>query len=170
MCIRDSNAGHTITAPAGPGLQSCTHNTCNGTVALANGAKGNCSATMAKNTVCQPVCNAGFIVSGLSTCSGTGVYTAATCTAKAKCSTLSSCTAPKVKDSSKDNVTCAGTSCSASADTDTCCGCKAGYTLKNNVCAANVCSCQDGTPAVATGTGGTLCETDSTVDLSLIHI
>jgi Cu/Zn superoxide dismutase len=41
--------------------------------------------------------------------------------APAKCSTLSSCTAPKVKDSSKDNMNCAGTSCSALVDTDTCC-------------------------------------------------
>jgi hypothetical protein len=115
------NAGHTLTAPAGPGLQSCTHTTCDGTVALANGAQGDCSATMAKNTVCQPVCHAGFIVSGQSTCSGTGVYTAATCAARAQCSTLSSCTGTKVKDSSKDSTYCAGTSCSASVDTATCC-------------------------------------------------
>jgi hypothetical protein len=48
-------------------------------------------------------------------------YRCAKNTVSAKCSTLSACTAPKVKDPSKDSLNCTSTSCSASADTDTCC-------------------------------------------------
>lgn len=38
-----------------------------------------------------------------------------------KCSTLTACTSPKVKDSSKNNADCTGTTCTAAADTVTCC-------------------------------------------------
>eukprot|EP01047_Picozoa_sp_COSAG01_P023777 COSAG01_NODE_1447_length_10278_cov_47.625209_17_plen_406_part_01 len=58
------------------------------------------------------------------TCSvGYTSYNSGKCTAvaKAKCSSLASCTAPKVKDSSKDNTDCAGTTCTTAADASTCC-------------------------------------------------
>eukprot|EP01047_Picozoa_sp_COSAG01_P059566 COSAG01_NODE_7171_length_3319_cov_7.886957_1_plen_630_part_00 len=59
---------------------------------------------------------------------------------KAKCATLSACTAPKIKDASKDNTDCAGTTCTAAADTATCCkGCVAG--TQPNAARSNCESC-----------------------------
>jgi hypothetical protein len=74
------NVGHKLSAPAGGGAQTCSHSTCNGTTAIADGAKGDCTATMAKGSKCQPTCNRGYVISGVSSCSSTGQLQSATCT------------------------------------------------------------------------------------------
>eukprot|EP01047_Picozoa_sp_COSAG01_P051993 COSAG01_NODE_5420_length_4274_cov_2.472096_2_plen_545_part_00 len=47
--------------------------------APANGIRGDCNSTVAPGMSCQPACDAGYVVSGPSSCSVTSVWTAATC-------------------------------------------------------------------------------------------
>ena len=51
---------------------------CDASAAPAHGTKGDCTATLASGSSCQPICNAGFTASGTSSCSA-GTLTAATC-------------------------------------------------------------------------------------------
>ena len=44
-----------------------------------NGRVGDCTVMLASGTTCQPICNAGYVVSGPSSCS-LGTLTAAVCT------------------------------------------------------------------------------------------
>jgi hypothetical protein len=55
-------------------------NTCDASAAPTNGGAGDCTSTLASGSTCQPTCNAGYTVSGASTCSA-GTVTAATCAA-----------------------------------------------------------------------------------------
>eukprot|EP01047_Picozoa_sp_COSAG01_P072708 COSAG01_NODE_11637_length_1891_cov_8.332031_1_plen_348_part_10 len=64
-----------ITVPRNP------LSTCDASAAPANGAKGDCTATLASGKTCQPKCNSGYQVSGKSSCQS-GTLTAATCAAK----------------------------------------------------------------------------------------
>merc|ERR1712226_257597 len=67
----------------------------------------------------------------------------------------------------------AGTLCETDGSVD-CSACKAGYTISataatgNQTCQATgkTCACPNGTPTIAGGTAGTLCETDGIVDCS----
>jgi len=51
---------------------------CDASAPPTNGQVGTCTDTLASGVTCQPVCNAGFTVSGTSSCSS-GTLTAATC-------------------------------------------------------------------------------------------
>ena len=52
---------------------------CDTSAAPANGGIGDCKATLESGSSCKPTCNEGWIVSGNSVCSPTGMLTAATC-------------------------------------------------------------------------------------------
>jgi hypothetical protein len=64
-----------------------------------------------------------------------------------------------------------GTLCESNGNVD-CSACNTGYTISAaagagaQTCSANVCTCPNGTPTVASGTGGTLCESNGNVDCS----
>merc|ERR1711998_368054 len=47
--------------------------TCDASIAPENGGVGDCTATLASGSTCQPTCNTGFTVSGTTTCSETTV-------------------------------------------------------------------------------------------------
>ena len=55
-------------------------NPCDASAAPTNGAVGTCTSTLASGSTCQPSCNAGYTVSGTSSCT-LGALTAATCSA-----------------------------------------------------------------------------------------
>ena len=52
---------------------------CDASTAPTNGASGNCPSSLASGSTCQPTCNSGYTVSGMSSCTA-GTLTAATCT------------------------------------------------------------------------------------------
>jgi len=56
----------------------CLANSCNASAAPANGGVGNCTDSVPSESMCQPTCNSGFTVSGISTCFA-GNLSAATC-------------------------------------------------------------------------------------------
>lgn len=73
------------------GVSSCaategvfTPSTCtrcsDASIAPANGGVGTCTASLAPGNNCQPVCNTGFVSSGVTSCSATGVFTPSGCT------------------------------------------------------------------------------------------
>ena len=64
----------------GAGTLAVTLATCDATSAPTNGAIGDCTSTLASGSTCQPTCNAGYTVSGTSSCT-LGTLTAATCSA-----------------------------------------------------------------------------------------
>ena len=63
---------------------TCSASPCDASAAPANGAVGDCrviaGSTLASGSTCQPTCNAGYTVSGTSSCT-LGTLTAATCSA-----------------------------------------------------------------------------------------
>ena len=64
----------------GAGTLAVTLATCDASAAPTNGAVGTCTSTLASGSTCQPTCNAGYTVSGTSSCT-LGALTAATCSA-----------------------------------------------------------------------------------------
>ena len=85
-CQPTCNAGYTVSGPStcsSSGVltpATCSANSCDASAAPANGAVGDCTNSLASGSTCQPVCNAGYTVSGTSSCSA-GTLTAATCSA-----------------------------------------------------------------------------------------
>ena len=59
----------TVTCPPPP---------CDASASPANGGVGNCTNTLASGATCEPTCDAGYTVSGASSCTA-GTLTAATC-------------------------------------------------------------------------------------------
>ena len=57
----------------------CVEVTCDASAAPANGDVGTCTSAMAAGSTCQPTCNSGYTVSGVTTCASDGTLTAATC-------------------------------------------------------------------------------------------
>ena len=57
---------------------TCVGNPCDASAAPANGAVGDCTSTLASGSTCQPTCNAGYTVSGTSSCLA-GTFTTAEC-------------------------------------------------------------------------------------------
>ena len=51
---------------------------CDASAAPTNGASGDCTATLASGSTCTPVCDAGYTLSAVSSCT-TGTLTAGTC-------------------------------------------------------------------------------------------
>ena len=71
-------ADYTCTnVPDGP-ASSCVEKTCDASTPPTNGGVGNCTSILASGATCQPTCNAGYGVSGKTSCT-TGTLTAATC-------------------------------------------------------------------------------------------
>ena len=54
--------------------------TCDASLSPINGLVGDCTSELIAGQTCTPQCLAGYALSGVSTCSLTGVYTAAICT------------------------------------------------------------------------------------------
>ena len=52
---------------------------CDGSAAPTHGTKGDCTAVLALGSTCQPTCNSGYVVSGMTSCSAQGTLAAATC-------------------------------------------------------------------------------------------
>lgn len=65
------NATNTSSAP--------TVNYCDTSAAPTNGASGDCTASLAAGASCQPTCNAGYVVSGKTTCDSSATLKAASC-------------------------------------------------------------------------------------------
>jgi hypothetical protein len=73
-----AKGAHTVGAKGDQGAEYVPP-TCDGVAAApANGAAGDCSATMASGSTCLPTCNSGYTVSGSSSCFA-GIVDAATC-------------------------------------------------------------------------------------------
>ena len=66
--------------------------TCDASTAPTNGGVGTCTSTLASGSTCQPTCNSGYTVSGVSSCSA-GTLSAATCVSSSvpACLTSNSC-------------------------------------------------------------------------------
>jgi len=83
-----------------PGTTSCqlgqvslaecaaTPSMCDASAAPAHGFVGNCTASLASGSICQPVCGEGYIVSGPTTCSIIGRLTVAVCVPQGGCAIL----------------------------------------------------------------------------------
>eukprot|EP01047_Picozoa_sp_COSAG01_P048569 COSAG01_NODE_4743_length_4771_cov_36.935360_1_plen_249_part_10 len=93
-----------------------------------------------------------------------------TCTASAgtTCS-ANVCTCPNGTPTTASGS--GGTLCESNGNVD-CSACSTGYTISAaagagaQTCSANVCTCPNGTPTTASGSGGTLCESNGNVDCS----
>ena len=82
-CQPTCNAGYTVSGTssclAGAlTAATCSANPCDASAAPANGAVGDCTSTLASGSTCQPTCNAGYTVSGTSSCLA-GTFTTAEC-------------------------------------------------------------------------------------------
>ena len=58
----------------------CSGNPCDASAPPTNGGVGDCLNSLASGSTCQPTCNSGYTVSGISSCSA-GTLTSATCSA-----------------------------------------------------------------------------------------
>ena len=74
-------------------------NACDANVRIVNGAVGTCTDTLASGSSCQPECDAGYTVSGTSSCLDR-VLTSATCNSSSPSSPSSS--SPNKKDDAKE--------------------------------------------------------------------
>ena len=144
---------------------TCTGNTCtcsNGTPTYAaRGISGERLCTVQNAEDCEK-CNSGYTLSceGTQNCPNSGNQE--TCVAN-------TCTCPGGTPTVATGSD--GTLCEIDDTTD-CSACDAGYTIDKtpakgtaSSCVGKVCTCPNGTPAVASGSGGTLCDT-ATVDCS----
>ena len=114
------------------GLSSCSLGTlttatcdpapCDTSSAPENGGVGDCPSSLPSGSTCQPTCDEGYIVSGLSSCS-LGTLTTATCSAN-------SCTASSLstKDGTDGNFYCInGGTVGGTTGSCTCTSCNEGY-------------------------------------------
>ena len=91
-CQPTCNAGYTVSgvtscSAAGVLTEAMCNPPCDASAAPANGAVGDCTALLSRGSTCQPTCNPGYTVSGVSTCSADGVLTEAVCYAPCDAST-----------------------------------------------------------------------------------
>ena len=82
-CQPTCNAGYTVSGTSSCTLgtltaATCSANPCDASAPPANGAVGDCTSTLASGSTCQPTCNAGYTVSGTSSCLA-GTFTTAEC-------------------------------------------------------------------------------------------
>ena len=82
-CQPTCNTGYTVSGTSSCTLgaltaATCSANPCDASAAPANGAVGDCTSTLASGSTCQPTCNAGYTVSGTSSCLA-GTFTTAEC-------------------------------------------------------------------------------------------
>ena len=90
-CQPTCNSGYTVsgTSSCDSGnlyAATCVRNTCDASTAPTNGGVGTCTSSLAGGSTCQPTCNSGYVVSGVSSCSAatsssTSTLSAATCVA-----------------------------------------------------------------------------------------
>ena len=79
VCNANYGVSGTTTCTVNGQLVAATCTQCDASAAPANGLVGTCTSTLAAGSTCQPSCNSGYSVSGLSTCSAAGALTLATC-------------------------------------------------------------------------------------------
>ena len=82
-CQPTCDAGYTVSGTSSCSLgvltsATCSPSPCDASAAPANGGVGDCTNSLASGSTCQPTCDAGYTVSGTSSCSF-GVLTAAMC-------------------------------------------------------------------------------------------
>ena len=82
-CQPTCNDGYTVsgTSSCSAGTltaATCSPSPCDASAAPANGGVGDCTSSLASGSTCQPTCDAGYTVSGTSSCS-LGTLTAAMC-------------------------------------------------------------------------------------------
>merc|ERR1712205_64593 len=82
-CQPTCNVGYTVSGTSSCTLgtltaATCSANPCDASASPANGAVGDCTSTLASGSTCQPTCNAGYTVSGTSSCL-VGTFTTAEC-------------------------------------------------------------------------------------------
>ena len=120
----------------------CVEVTCDASAAPANGDVGTCTSAMAAGSTCQPTCNSGYQVSGVTSCSSDGTLTAATCDA-ITCDASAAPANGEVGDCT--SAMAAGSTCQPT--------CNSGYTVSGVTTCAS-----DGTLTAATC--GATCHTD----------
>jgi hypothetical protein len=137
-CSPTCNSGYTLSGSrscsAGTltNMAACSPTPCAATTAATNGGTGNCPASLASGSTCQPTCNAGYQVSGTASCS-LGTLTAATCS-KILCaanqhveSNVCKACAPGTTNAANDDASGANTACAATL-------CSAGKKVVNHAC------------------------------------
>ena len=82
-CQPTCNTGYTVSGASSCTLgvltaATCSPSPCNAATAPTNGVLGTCTSSLASGSTCQPTCNTGYTVSGVSSCT-LGVLTAAKC-------------------------------------------------------------------------------------------
>ena len=94
-----------------PSLSSC-----DASKAPTNGKVGTCTSSLARGSTCQPTCNSGYTVSGVTSCSSAGKLTSASCGKNCKTKAPANGSAGTCKSSLARGSTCQPT-------------CKTGYTV-----------------------------------------
>jgi len=144
---------------------TCAKTTCDCTTAVANGAKGDCTATQAQSSSCQKVCNSGYEanVNTKCACSNVGVKTD---TFSCKAKTPDTCTVTQT-NGAKGGCNSVGGTTTASGTTCTT-ACNAGYmtqtlktTCSNGVATCNChSSCAPGSCYTSSASDCTACKSD----------
>merc|ERR1711959_95195 len=144
---------------------TCAKTTCDCTTAVANGAKGDCTATQAQGSSCQKVCNSGYEanVNTKCACSNVGVKTD---TFSCKAKTPDTCTVTQTNGAKGTCNSVGGTTTASGSSCTT--ACNAGYmtqTLKttctNGVATCNCdSSCAPGSCYTSSASDCTLCKSD----------
>merc|ERR1712230_137897 len=144
---------------------TCAKTTCDCTTAVANGAKGDCTATQAQGSSCQKVCNSGYEanVNTKCACSNVGVKTD---TFSCKAKTPDTCTVTQTNGAKGTCNSVGGTTTASGSSCTT--ACNAGYmtqTLKttctNGVATCNChSSCAPGSCYTSSASDCTACKSD----------
>ena len=112
-CQPTCDSGYTVSGTSACSLGSLTAATCgpspcDASAAPTNSSVGDCTSSLASGFTCQPTCNAGYTVSGTSSCS-LGTLTAATCA-------VTYCAANERVNGGNACVPCIGGSVNAAGD------------------------------------------------------
>ena len=177
ICNDGYNGGGTATCDTDGKFNTltCLAKTCTATGNVANSNKaatGSITGTTAQTVTVS--CNAGYTGGGSTTCGTNGLF-----------NPQGTCTCMKFQDDNKVSGNCLDDDekhtrqrsfCTNEINKDRCDSAGGRNWVPSGLCAftsntdvtclANTCTCSNGTPTVATGSGGTLCETASTKDCS----
>jgi len=144
---------------------TCAKTTCDCTTAVANGAKGDCTATQAQGSSCQKVCNSGYEanVNTKCACSNVGVKTD---TFSCKAKTPDTCTVTQTNGAKGTCNSVGGTTTASGSSCTT--ACNAGYmtqtlktTCSNGVATCNCdSSCAPGSCYTSSASQCTACKSD----------
>merc|ERR1711865_245979 len=166
------NPGYSLSVtPAADTLSTCPANICtcpNGSPSVAAGAGATLCETDA-DVDCS-ACNVGYSPSVTPAAGTLSTCVANQCAATEVANSVDHSSSGAITGSTRDTVTvvCEAGYYELNATPDapgiTTCGTDGSFDTLT--CGANVCTCPNGTPVVAVGTGGTLCEADADVDCS----